>query len=330
MKIFDTRWKGAHGIGRFATELHLRLEHFEPISLNGRPSNPLEPLSLTRYLRRLRPAFFFSPGYNAPLGTPCPFVFCIHDLNHVFVKESSSVLKRAYYASVTRPATRRAQMVLTVSEFSRRAICDWAEIDTAKVINVGNGVSAVFRTEGPRYTTAGGRPYFLQISCHMPHKNFERVLRAFAASGLARDFMLITTGEPSADLRQLVTTLGLEQHVSFVGKVSEEKLAAIYRGATALVFVSYSEGFGIPIVEAMACGTPVLTSAVTSMPEIAGDAAILVDPYDIDAIRESLVRLAGDTRLTESLRMRGTERARLYSWDETAGKVSAALHSIQQ
>jgi O-antigen biosynthesis alpha-1,2-mannosyltransferase len=325
MKIFDTRWKGAHGIGRFATELHARLQHLAPIGIRGRPSSPLEPLRLTRYLYTATPTLFFSPGYNAPLGIPCPFVFCIHDLSHIFGEKNSNVLKRAYYASVTRPAARRARSILTVSEFSRRSICEWAQIDETKVINVGNGVSEAFTSVGPHFNSLG-RPYFLQIGCQ-PHKNFERVLRAFAASGLTRDFIFVSTGNPAPHLREVIATLRLEDCVSFVGVIPEEELAALYRGATALIFVSLHEGFGLPIVEAMACGTPVVTASVTSMPEVAGDAAILVDPYDIEAIRESLTRLASDTRLRESLRARGLERAKLYSWSSTAGKVSATLLS---
>lgn len=324
MNIFDTRWKGPHGIGRFATEVHQRLEDFSSIGIRGRPSRPWDALPLTQYLHSAGPRLFFSPGYNVPIGKPCPFVFCIHDLNHLFFRESSNVLKRAYYAAVIRPAAARAELIFTVSEFSRRAICEWAEVEEGKVIDVGNGVSAAFRPEGPRFTGAD-RPYLLHVGCHRPHKNFERVLRAFAAAGLAPDCMLVSTGEPTADMRQLIARLQLTQHVLFVGVVPEEELAALYRGALGLIFASLYEGFGLPIIEAMACGTPVLTASVTSMPEVAGDAAILVDPYDVESIRAALVNLAHDSRLRESLQARGLQRARLYSWDATAQKVSSAL-----
>lgn len=326
MYIFDTRWKGAHGIGRFATELHRRLEYFSEIGIGGRPSSPLDPLLLTRYLHSTTPRLFFSPGYNAPLGNPCPFVFCIHDLNHLFVKDNSSVLKRAYYASVMRPAAHKARWILTVSEFSRRSICEWAQIAETKVIDVGNGVSEAFRASGTHFTGIG-RPYFLHVGCHKPHKNFERVLQAFAASGLRRDFMLVSTGEPGTHLRRKIATLGLEECVSFVGVMPEEQLAELYRGATALIFVSLYEGFGLPIVEAMACGTPVLTASVTSMPEVAGDAAILVSPYDVEAIRDALVNLARDDQLRESLRARGLDRVKRYTWSSTAEKTRSVLAS---
>jgi glycosyltransferase involved in cell wall biosynthesis len=324
MNIFDTRWKGPHGIGRFATEVHQRLEGFASIGIHGRPSRPWDSLLLTQYLRSAAPRLFFSPGYNVPLGNPCPFVFCIHDLNHLFFRESSNVLKRAYYATVIRPAVARAELIFTVSEFSRRAICEWADVKEDKVIDVGNGVSEVFKPQGPCFGGAD-RPYFLLVGSHRPHKNFERVLRAFAASGLARDCMLVSTGEPTPQLGQLIGKLQLTGCVLFVGAVPEEDLAGLYRGALALIFASLYEGFGLPIVEAMACGTPVLTASVTSMPEVAGDAAILVDPYDVEAIRAALMSLTHDTRLRESLHFRGLQRARLYSWDSTARKVSDAL-----
>ncbi len=324
MKIFDTRWVGAHGIGRFAAEVYQRLDGFADIGITGRPASPFDPLALTRYLRSSAPALFFSPGYNAPLGKPCPFVFCVHDLNHLHVRENSSALKRAYYRCVMRPAIHRSIATLTVSEYSRHAICEWAGIDESRVVNVGNGVSAVFRPEGP-VAPAQERPYFLYVGSHRKHKNFERILQAFAASGLWREFRLLGTLAPTQDLQRTIDRLHLARHVSFVGTQSEDALAALYRGAVALVFVSLYEGFGLPIVEAMACGTPVITSSVTSMPEVAGQAALLVDPYDVGAIASAMRKLAEDRSFRESLRARGIERAKLYSWDATAGKIKATL-----
>jgi len=327
MRIFDTRWHGPHGIGRFSSEIHGRLAGFSPIEMRGRPSSPLDPLRLSRHLRAVRPDLFFSPGYNAPLGAPCPFVFCIHDLNHLCVRQNSSPLKRAYYELIIRPGVRRARAVLTVSEFSRNAICEWAGVTPERVANVGNGVSEVFRTEGPVHP-GPGRPYFLHVGNHRPHKNFDGLLRAFAASRLPGSFALVSTGRPSDEVRRTVARLRLTDSVTFMPEVSDDQLAALYRGALALAFVSLYEGFGLPIVEAMACGTPVLSSNVASMPEVAGDAAILVDPTDTDAIREGLERLAGDEALRQELRSRGLERAKLFSWEKTARKVAEAFEQF--
>lgn len=323
MKIFDSRWLGAHGIGRFAAELRARLPGFEPIRLRGRPSSPLDPWLLRAYLHQRMPEFFFSPGYNAPAGARCPFAFCIHDLNHLEAPGSSSALKRSYYEHLIRPAIRRAAAVLTVSEFSRAAIREWAQVSGTNIVNVSNGVSDAFTAHGP--ATRFTRPYFLYVGSHKPHKNFGRLLQAFAASGLQGDYLLVSTGTASHALRASIAKLGLTEHVEFAGSVTDGELAALYRGATALVFVSLYEGFGLPVVEAMSCGTAVLTSSVTAMPEIAGTAAVLVDPSSTEAVVAALVQLASDSGLRRALRTRGLERAKLFSWDATARKVELAL-----
>jgi glycosyltransferase involved in cell wall biosynthesis len=323
MNAFDTRWIGPHGIGRFAAELYRRLEGFSAIQIGGHPASPWDPLALTRYLYSARPQLFFSPGYNAPLWSPCPFVFCIHDLNHLYIPENSSSLKRLYYARILRPAIDRARVVLTVSEFSRRSICEWAAVDASRIVNVGNGVSEAFQPDGPRFTAE--RPYLLHVGSHRPHKNFSRVLQAFAASGLSAEFMLVSTGTCSPDLRHEIESLQLTPDVLFVGNAADDELGALYRGALALTFVSLYEGFGLPIVEAMACGTPVISSTAASMPEIAGDAAVLVNPHDVQAISAAMKEMAANATLRHSLRERGLNRARLYTWEATARKVTAAL-----
>jgi glycosyltransferase involved in cell wall biosynthesis len=324
IRLFDSRWEGEHGIGRFAREVGRRLSGFERISLSGAPSDAFDSFRLTRYLRSVKPELFVSPGYNAPLGVPCPFVFCVHDLNHLVISGNSSALKRTYYRCVLKPALHRARVVLTVSEFARRSICEWAGLSERQVRNVGNGVSDAFVPAMARQDEVEQR-YFLYVGNHRVHKNFDRLLEAFALSHVRDDYTLISTGFPSESLRRRVDELRLSDRVSFVGQVSDGVLASLYRGATALVLVSLYEGFGLPIVEAMACGTPVLTSNAASMPEVAGDAALLVDPCDISAISQGLTRLGWDSELRQQLRDRGIERARLYSWDITASRVSEAL-----
>lgn len=326
MKILDTRWLGHHGIGRFAAELRGRLAGFQPIGLRGRPSSPADPWRLQAYLRTLPADLFFSPGYNAPVHATCAFAFCVHDLNHLQVSDNSTPLKRMYYEQLIKPAVRRAAVVFTVSEFSRAAIAEWAGVKENDIVNVGNGISAPFIAEGPRATLP--QPYFLYVGNHRPHKNFTRLLQAFAQSGLKDDYLLVSTGEGTRELHTEIHRLGLRERVRFRGLVPDEDLAALYRGATALVLVSLYEGFGLPIIEAMSCGAAVLTSATAAMPETAGGAALLVDPRRTEAIAAGLRQLAFDADLQRQLQSRGLERSREFSWDETARKVQQALERI--
>jgi glycosyltransferase involved in cell wall biosynthesis len=244
----------------------------------------------------------------------------------MYVAGNSSAIKRSYYRFLVRPAIRRAVAVFTVSEYSRQVICEWANVNPNSVINVGNGVSGVFRPEGSRLQERP--PYLLHVGNFRPHKNFERTLAAFANSGLARDLILVATGVPSAPIIGKIAELGLSERVHFTGNVTDEELASLYRGALGLVFVSCYEGFGLPIVEAMACGTPVLTSSVTAMPEVAGDAAILVNPLDVDDIVEGMRRLVTDTPLRQKLHDAGLIRAKAFSWESTTARVSNGLRLV--
>jgi glycosyltransferase involved in cell wall biosynthesis len=323
MKLIDARWEGNHGIGRFARELGVRLRDFQPIELRGNPQDPLDPMRLSAHLYRTRPDLYFSPGYNSPVSSPCPFVPTIHDLNHLVIPENSNALKRAYFRHLVLPAVRRSAAVLTVSEFSRQAICEWAQVPLSKVSNVGNGISSAFTTQGQKYI--GIRPYILYVGNHKPHKNFARLLQSFAVSKLAPELVLLSTGDASLQYRNEIERLNLGRDVDFIGPQSDEQLAMLYRGAVALVLVSLYEGFGLPIVEAMACGTPVLTSNCASMPEVAGHAGLVVDPTSIESIANGLVKIAYDAELRLSLVTKGIDVAKRFSWDATALKVKAAL-----
>jgi glycosyltransferase involved in cell wall biosynthesis len=159
-----------------------------------RPWHPLDPALLGLELWREGPKLSSAQGIT-PRGWPKPFVFTLHDLNHLCVSENSNALKRAYYQYVIRPACHRAAFVLTVSEYSRREIASWAGMDEQRVVNVGNGVGDPFRVDGPRHEP--GYPYLLYVGSHKPHKNLPRLLRAYAISGICQDVRLVLTGIPS-------------------------------------------------------------------------------------------------------------------------------------
>jgi glycosyltransferase involved in cell wall biosynthesis len=323
--LYDSRWIGNHGIGRFASELLKLLPGLTPFQSARKPSHPLDPAFLGLTLWRRRPRLFFSPGYNSPIGWPYPFVFTLHDLNHLFIPENSNPAKRAFYKYVIRPACHKAAFVLTGSEYSRNAVLEWTSLKEEKVVAVSYGVRPLFSPLGGRYEP--GFPYLLYVGNRKPHKNLLRLLKAFAISGVQSDVRLVLTGTCDAQLSVQIETLGLTRNVSFVHYPNDEDLADLYRGATALVFPSLYEGFGLPPLEAMACGTPVLTSRVCSLPEVVGDAAILVDPLQVEEIAEGIRRLTDNSALRGELRSRGLERARLFSWDGVAQRTWEVLRT---
>lgn len=321
--LYDSRWVGNHGIGRFAAEVQRRLTYLVPFRAQRQPSHPLDPALLGATLRGLAPKLFFSPGYNSPLWWPGSFIFTLHDLHHLRVPEDSSVLKRSYYQHVIKPACHKSAAVLTVSEFSRHEIADWAKVDEQKIINVGNGVGAPFGPTGRRLEP--GYPYLLYVGSRKPHKNLPRLLHAYSVSGMHKDVRLVLSGAADKEILAHVERLGLLRAVVFTELTSNQELAEAYRGAIGFLFPSLYEGFGLPPLEALACGIPVLTSDVCSLPDVVGDAAILVNPENTEEIAEGIRRIVCDSELRLQLREKGLRRSKLFSWHNTARKTSEII-----
>ena len=315
----DQRWIGNHGIGRFARHVLAGFD-YRPVALTSHPAAPLDAWHLASALSKLtRNDLFFSPGYNSPLFSPSPFVFTIHDLSHIHCPENSNPLIRLYYATVMKRACKRARSILTVSEFTRMQILEWSGVSAEKVFNVGCGVDPSYQPAENSYGLQF--PYLLCVSNRKRHKNEFRVVEAFARASLATGMHLVFTGNPTTELTDCIDRCHITQRVYFAGMVPETKLPSFYRGAEAMVFPSLYEGFGLPILEAMACGTPVVTANVTAMPEVAGDAALLVDPTSVEQIASAMERIVSDAALRQQLRRKGLMRSAEFSWANTAARV---------
>lgn len=322
--LCDSRWRGHQGIARFSENVLQRLPGVMELPPGSRLFHPLDPIWLSRVIAKLQPRVYFSPGFNPPISSKRPFVFVVHDLNYVRCRENSDALRRAYFELIVRPACRRAVKVLTVSEFSRRQIVEWARISPDRVLNVSAGVDASFTDRGARY--APGFSYVLYVGNRLPHKNLPRLFQAFAIAG--GDCKLMLSGSPDRHTIELARKHGVEHAIRFSGIVSNDALPALYRGARAVVLPSLFEGFGLPVLEAMACGVPVLASNRTSIPEVAGDGALLVDPESIDEIADGLTRVIGDSSLRARLVASGLQQAAKFSWDTTAQSIMTLLAAI--
>ena len=322
MKVYvDDRWFGPHGIGRFASEVSRRCG-FVPARLPGKPLEFMDPWRLRQALLRQRPAHFFSPGFNAPLGSPCSFSLTIHDLIHLEVPDERSLAKRLYYRGVVLPAVHHADVVFTVSEYSRHKIAEWSGVGLDRIVVAGNGVSEHFSPQGARWPWA--RPYLLYVGNQKPHKNVDGLIRGYAASRLAADVDLLLTGTFSASVAQVVAQCGVADKVTALGLVQESDLPSLYRGALALVMPSRYEGFGLPVIEAMASGVPVLSSDCTSLPEVGGDAVAYFSPDDQASLIHGLDALA-DTAMRMRLAAAGLVRARDFGWERVAARVLSAI-----
>lgn len=323
--LFDSRWIGTHGIGRFAAEVRQRLpasttdlSGTNPVSFRGLIE--LEIQALRSGLGRN--TIFFSPGYAPPLSWRGPLVFTVHDLIHVDVKEESSRFKTLYYERVVKPAMFRARKVLTVSEYSRQRLLEWGGVAPDQVVVVGNGVDVAFSPQGEVHEP--GYPYILYVRNTKPHKNVVGLLRAFALMNTL-DVRLMLSGAADDETRHEALRLGILERVVFAGRIPEAELPAYYRGAAVVTLPSLYEGFGLPPLEGMACGVPVVVSDSTSLPEVVGDAGLLVDPRSAESIADGLARALSDTELRRRLIGLGLERAKLFNWDDVGARVRAAL-----
>ena len=327
--LVDSRWCGRYGIGRFATEVVAALPTLQPLS-PGLAPYPFHKLDIPWTIAQImvhRPQLFLSLGFNPPPWSPVPVVFTLYDLILLHFPGEANRLMQPYFRYIVRPAVRRAAYILTCSEFSKQEIMDWSGVTAEKIVVVGCGVDDSFSPIGPSIDL--GFPYLLYVGNHRPHKNLPRLLAAFSqARHLPPTLKLVLSGEPSPELEREIAALGLGDRVEFSGFIDDLDLPAYYRGATALVFPSLYEGFGLPPIESMACGTPVLTSNVTSLPEVVGDAALLVNPYDVAEIALGIERIVGDRDLRSTLIDRGIHQAQQHQWETTVEKTDRVLRKV--
>jgi glycosyltransferase involved in cell wall biosynthesis len=321
--LADGRWQGTHGIGRFSYEILSRLHSTDILTYGPRPLSIQNLFWLPRQLHKSKHKIFFNPGFNPVLHSKIPFIFTIHDLIHLQVPGKFNLKNTLYYELLIKYSAKKAYKIVTVSEYSKQCIAKWANIPEEKIIVAGNGISACFNEEGDRHTPE--YPYLLHVGNTKPHKNVARLLEAFAIAKIDNDIKLILTGNLTKELHAIIKKHRLKNEIIFSGVLSDEKLAEYYRGAQALLLPSLIEGFGIPVIEAMACGTPVLTANTTSLPEVAGSAALLVDPYHTESIAQGIKQIVENTLLKKSLIEKGLLRAQDFSWDKIARIVQQVL-----
>lgn len=297
------------------------------------PHTPLLriPVTLSAELRR-RPVDILHVQYTAPPLAPCPVVVTVHDLSFEHLPQTFKRRSWMQLRATVRRAARRAAHVIAPSESTRRDLIDSYRLDPARVSVIPLAASPHFRPvediqelERVRGRYGIGGEYILAVGSIQPRKNLARLIRAY--SGLRRERgrsnlpQLVLVGKQAwlyGETLRAVEEEGVAERVVLTGYVSESDLPALYTGALCFAYPSYFEGFGLPPLEAMSCGTPVLTGNLTSLPEVVADAGLTIDPFDTGAIARALARLIDDAALRAELRSRGLQRARAFDWRETA------------
>ena len=221
-----------------------------------------------------------------------------------------------------RPLYRKCRAIICVSDFSRDEFLEWSGFPPERCHTVHWGVSNVFSQPPNEMPRLFKFPYVLYPGNRRAYKNISRLLEAYSRSRLPRDgIKMVFTGEPDIETVDKAAALGISEYLNFAGILDQAALVRLYRGALLVAFVSLYEGFGFPIIEAMASGVPVLTSNTSSMPEVAGDAALLIDPASVDAIGTGLELLAFNQNARQEFVQRGDERALRFDWNLAAAKV---------
>lgn len=308
--------------------------NFRPVIESAGNYSIAEQIKVPMALRRERVDLFHAPHYVLPPLVPCRSVVTIHDCIHLMFPQYLPNRFALRYAKTSMAlAARRATRVLTVSQSSKNDIMRFFGTDPAKIDVIYNAFDERFGIEPAEEEIVRVREryqlhdeFVLYAGNVKPHKNLERLIDAFHIvrnRGLEHLKLVMIGDDISkyASLRRAVHQHNLHKYVRFLGYLPEETLAVMYRLAGVFVFPSLYEGFGLPPLEAMASGTPVVTSNVSSLPEVAGDAAELVDPYDPASIAEGIYRVLTDVDLRRDLRRKGLARARQFSWETSVRRV---------
>ncbi len=280
---------------------------------------------LPKIYKDLKASLLFSPIPEAPLYRNCRSVVMVHDLIPVrFPKKNSPLIP--YFHYYIPQVLRQAEHIICNSQATTNDIVEFYGISATKItpILLAYDVDHFYPHVGESIS-----PYFLYLGRHDPYKNLSRLIEAFARIPNCRDYQLWLAG--SADERYTPTlqaqaqALGIAKQVKFLDYVAYEQLPVLLSQALALVFPSLWEGFGLPVIEAMACGTPVITSNLSSLPEVAGEAALLVNPYQVAEITAAMSAIAEDEKLRSRLKTLGLERAQQFSWAKTAEATKEVL-----
>lgn len=290
-------------------------------------------------LNKINADLFFSPDGYLSLASHSKQIAVFHDIAFEHFPKDISGIHAWHYRNWFPRYARKADLLLTVSEFTRQDIINTYTISPEKIQVVGNGCSEVFYplSEGDRALTreqyAKGSPYFLYAGAIQPRKNLDHLLQAFELfrKEVDTESKLVLTGRKAWNFGEIIRTyesMHYRDEVIFTGFVRDEELNRLYNGALALVYVSRFEGFGLPLIEAMHAGTPVITSNTSSMPEVAGNAALLVDPEKPEEIAQAMQQIAGDPILRTSLIEKGDVQKEQFTWEKTAGKCRDGIRAV--
>lgn len=317
-------------------------ENVTPVVLSPQARHPFLfylwfEFSIKRALKKYKVDLFFSPDGYLSLSSKIDQIGVIHDINFEHNPKDVKWLARKYYHYFFPRFAKKANHIITVSDYSKNDISETYGIDPSKITSIWNGASDLFKPLDDKSRIqlkfANGNPYFLFVGALSPRKNLKRLIEAFEIFKTANsesDYQLVIVGQElwKNSNSDITISESVKNQIHFTGHVALEELVEIMGAASVFTFVPYFEGFGIPLVEAMKCGTPILSGDKTSLPEIAGNAALYCDPLNVSDIAEKLSVLALDKKLQSDLSKKGLERGQMFSWDKAAQATWEVIESV--
>ncbi len=278
-----------------------------------------EQWEIPKVLRRLQADLFHTPSFVAPLVTPCRVVMTIHDLIHLVLPQFYTPFHQVYYQFFVRNCIRRSEFILTVSQFSKEEIVRNLNLPAEKVFVTYNGVSANYMPIQDQERLAYVRDlyelpekFIFCLSNNKPHKNVQQLVRAFCYSEV--EIPLVLACPVDRSLIAIAENYGKKHLIYFTKFIAEEHLPCVYSMTHLFVYPSTYEGFGLPPLEALSCGAPVVVARSSSLPEVVGEHAIFADPHDFKAIAKALEQGVNDSALRDKLRVCGIAHAKRFSW----------------
>lgn len=292
------------------------------------------------YIKKLKPDLFFSPDGFVPDTESIPVLNVVHDLNFEYLPHLLPPSVRNYYKKNFPVFVKRSHQLCTVSAYSASTLQEKYGIDPQRVRIIPNAAAITFRPLDPalqekvRSRFSASKPYFLYVGSLNPRKNIEGMIRAYIRlrEKTGRDVQLVLVGEGmhGTAREKLLKGVAFKNDIHFTGRLSTSTLAEVMASALALVYVPFFEGFGIPVIEAMQSGTPVITSNSTSLPEVAGEAALYADPGNPEDISGHMERILNDESLRSALMQKGKVQAAQFSWDRSAAHIWDLMHELTQ
>ncbi len=312
-------------------------DNVRPVILNPPARHPVLwflwfEVSVKRFLRKINADLFLSPDGYLSLSSNIKQIAVIHDINFVHRPQDLPFFARKYYNRFFPKFAEKAVKIATVSEYSKQDISEQYNIEKEKIKVVHNGCNEIYKPvddavrQKIKQKYAEGKAYFIFIGTLHPRKNIAGLFKAFEKfkTETKSDFKLVIVGTKmfmTENIENAYSESKYKNDIIFTGRLNPEELHKVLASAFAMTFVPFFEGFGIPILEAFSCDVPVICSNLTSLPEVAGDAALFVNPFDIEDIKNAMLKITQDKELRNSITEKGKIRKKMFSWDKTADKL---------